>query len=42
MHSLFGMIADATGTYDWGLALAGLGPWLGVIAMKLLWDRKAQ
>ncbi len=38
LHSLFGIIADSTHTYDWGLALTGLAPWLGVIAMKLLWD----
>lgn len=42
MHSLFGIIADATGTYDWGLALAGLGPWLGVIAMKWLWVKRPE
>ena len=38
LHSLFGIVADATHSYDWGLALTGLAPWLGVIAMKLLWD----
>ncbi len=42
MHSLFGIIADATGTYDWGLALAGLAPWLGVAAMKWLWVKRTE
>lgn len=39
MHSFFGMIADRTKSYDLGLAIAGLVPWLGVISMKLLWRR---
>lgn len=38
LHKLFGWIADKTGSYDEGLVIAGLAPWLGVIAMKLLWD----
>ncbi|MFO1484419.1 MAG: MFS transporter [Verrucomicrobiaceae bacterium] len=38
MHSFFGMVADKTKSYDIGLVIAGLAPWLGVIAMKLLWD----
>jgi ACS family hexuronate transporter-like MFS transporter len=38
LHKLFGWIADQTGSYDQGLVIAGLAPWLGVIAMKLLWD----
>lgn len=38
LHKLFGWIADKTGSYDEGLVVAGLAPWLGVIAMKLLWD----
>ncbi len=38
LHTLFGWIADQTGSYDKGLVIAGLAPWLGVIAMKLLWD----
>jgi ACS family hexuronate transporter-like MFS transporter len=40
LHTLFGWIADQTGSYDKGLVIAGLAPWLGVIAMKLLWDRR--
>ncbi len=38
LHKLFGWIADKTGSYDEGLVIAGLAPWLGVMAMKLLWD----
>jgi ACS family hexuronate transporter-like MFS transporter len=38
LHKLFGWIADKTGSYDEGLVIAGLAPWLGVLAMKLLWD----
>lgn len=37
LHSLFGHLADATKSYDLGLVLAGLAPWIGVIAMKTLW-----
>ena len=39
MHSFFGMLADRTKSYDAGLVVAGLAPWLGVVAMKLLWNR---
>jgi MFS transporter, ACS family, hexuronate transporter len=39
MHSLFGMIADARHSYDLGLVIAGLAPWLGVVALKVLWRR---
>jgi ACS family hexuronate transporter-like MFS transporter len=42
MHKLFGRMVDETKSFDLGMAMAGLAPWLGVIAMKLLWDRKAQ
>lgn len=41
LHSFFGLIADRTKSYDAGLVLAGLAPWIGVIAMKLLWRRDA-
>jgi len=37
VHSLFGYVKDRTGSYDISLAIAGLTPWLGVLAMKLLW-----
>ena len=39
MHSFFGMLVDRTKSYDLGLVIAGLAPWLGVIAMKLLWKK---
>lgn len=39
LHSLFGLVVDRTKSYDLGLVLAGLAPWLGVIAMKVLWRR---
>lgn len=38
MHKLFGRLVDETKSFDLGMAVAGLAPWLGVIAMKLLWD----
>lgn len=38
IHWLFGKIKDVTGSYDIGMMICGLAPWLGVIAMKLLWD----
>jgi ACS family hexuronate transporter-like MFS transporter len=41
MHKLFGRMVDETKSFDLGMAMAGLAPWLGVIAMKLLWDKKA-
>lgn len=39
LHSLFGWIADTTKSYDIGLVIAGLAPWLGVLAMRFLWRR---
>ena len=39
MHSFFGMLIDYSKSYDLGLVIAGLFPWLGVIAMKVLWRR---
>ena len=38
MHKLFGRLVDETKSFDLGMAMAGLVPWLGVLAMKLLWD----
>ncbi len=40
LHSFFGMLADRTGSYDIGLVVAGLAPWLGVFAMRWLWTPK--
>jgi ACS family hexuronate transporter-like MFS transporter len=41
LHKAFGWLADTTGSYDIGLVLAGVAPWLGVIAMKCLWISKS-
>lgn len=41
MHSAFGKLADQTRSYDAGLVIAGLAPWLGVAAMKMLWRERA-
>ncbi len=40
LHSFFGMVADRTKSYDLGLVLAGLTPWIGVIALAVLWKRR--
>jgi ACS family hexuronate transporter-like MFS transporter len=37
MHKIFGRIVDETKSFDLGMACAGLAPWLGVVAMWLLW-----
>ena len=39
LHSVFGLLIDRTHSYDAGLLLAGLAPWLGVFAMKFLWRK---
>lgn len=39
LHSFFGMLVDRTKSYDLGLVIAGLAPWIGVLAMKLLWHK---
>ena len=39
MHSFFGLLADRSKSYDLGLVIAGLAPWIGVFAMKFLWRR---
>lgn len=40
MHKVFGRAVDATQSFDLGMALAGLAPWLGVIALALLWRER--
>lgn len=40
LHSFFGLLVDQTQSYDLGLVVAGLAPWLGVIAMRFLWKTK--
>lgn len=39
LHNLFGWIADTTKSYDAGLVIAGLAPWIGVLAMRWLWGK---
>lgn len=39
MHRFFGMVADRTHSYDVGLVIAGLAPWLGVLALAFLWRK---
>ena len=41
MQPLFGMLADRTKSYDLGLVIAGLAPWIGVITMHFLWRKNA-
>ena len=40
IQKLFGMLADRTGSFDLGLALAGCLPLLAVVPLWLLWERK--
>jgi len=40
LHSLFGVLVDRSQSYDLGLVVAGLAPWLGVFALKYLWRRE--
>lgn len=42
LHSLFGWLADRSGSYDMGLVIAGLAPWIGVMAMHWLWQAKSE
>lgn len=37
LHSLFGLLHDRTQSYDIGLVIAGLAPWLGVLSLHFLW-----
>lgn len=39
MHSFFGVLVDRSGSYDLGLVVAGLAPWIGVLAMRFLWTK---
>lgn len=41
IHRYFGRYIDATKSFDWGIALIGLVPLLGLIAMLILWPRQA-
>ncbi len=42
LHRWFGKLADSTGSYDLGLVIAGLAPWIGVFAMRWLWRPQAR
>lgn len=37
LHALMGAIADWSKSYDPGLMIAGLMPWIGVVSLRLLW-----
>ena len=39
LQPLFGMLADRTKSYDLGLVIAGLAPWIGVFALRFLWRK---
>ena len=39
LHSAFGLLVDRTHSYDAGLLVAGLAPWIGVLALRFLWLR---
>ena len=39
MHTVFGLLYDRTKSYDLGLVVACLVPWLGLLAMKFLWRK---
>lgn len=40
LHPLFGRVVDQTKSYDLGMAVAGLVPLVGVLALALLWKRE--
>ena len=42
LQKLFGWVVDVTKSYDVGLAVVGLAPLLGLLAMLLLWRRDAE
>ena len=39
LQKLFGRLVDQTGSFDLGIALAGLTPLVGVVALILLWGK---
>jgi hypothetical protein len=39
MHTVFGVLYDRTKSYDLGLVVACLIPWLGLLSMKFLWRK---
>ncbi len=40
LQPLLGWLADRTKSYDLGLVIAGLLPWIGVLSMHFLWRQK--
>jgi ACS family hexuronate transporter-like MFS transporter len=42
MHKFFGRLVDSTQSFDLGMALAGLVPWIGVVALAFLWKDKSR
>jgi MFS transporter, ACS family, hexuronate transporter len=41
VHRFFGAYVDKTGSFDLGIALVGLAPLLGLVAMLTMWPREA-
>jgi len=41
LQPMFGKLVDQTGSFDMGIALAGLTPLVGFAALRLLWGRDA-
>jgi ACS family hexuronate transporter-like MFS transporter len=37
IHPIFGRYVDRTGSFDLGIALVGLAPLVGLVAMLVLW-----
>jgi MFS transporter, ACS family, hexuronate transporter len=42
VHRLFGVYVDRTGSFDVGLAMVGLAPMVGLVAMLILWPRQEE
>lgn len=42
LQKLFGLLADRTGSFDLGLALAGLLPLLAVLPLWLMWNKASE
>jgi ACS family hexuronate transporter-like MFS transporter len=37
LHSVMGALADWSKSYDFGLVVAGIAPWMGVFSLYALW-----
>ena len=42
LQKLFGRVVDQTGSFDMGLALVGLMPLVGFVALWLFWDKRGE